>query len=89
MNIDEKIIYDQPTTIEARAEVAEACVLHMQLEMPTLLDKMSNEVDEAYSALPERLFLIDADGRIHWRCGMGPWGFDPNGLEKAIQQLTG
>ena len=88
MNIDEKIIYDQPTTIEARAEIAEACVLHMQLEMPTLLDSMSNEVDLAYSALPERLFLVDAEGRINWHCGMGPWGFDPNGLEQAIQQLT-
>jgi len=89
MNIDEKIIFDQPTTIEERAEIAETCVGHMQLEMPTLLDNMSNEVDVAYSALPERLFLLDAEGRINWRCGMGPWGFDPNGLEQAIQQLTG
>ena len=89
MNLDQKIVYDQPTTVEARAEVAEACVLHMQLQMPTLLDKMSNEVDEAYSALPERLFLIDAQGVINWRCGMGPWGFEPDGLEKAIQALLG
>ena len=89
MNIDEKIVYDQPTTIEERAEVAEACLLHMQLEMPTLLDNMSNEVDVAYSALPERLFLLDAEGKINWHCGMGPWGFDPNGLEQAIQKLTG
>ena len=88
MNIDEKIIYEQPTTIEARAEIAEACVLHMQLEMPTLLDNMSNEVALAYSAMPERLFLIDAEGRINWRSGMGPWNFDPNELEQAIQRLT-
>ncbi len=87
MNIDEKIIYEQPTTIEARAEIAEACVLGMNLAMPTLLDKMSNEIDDAYSALPERLFLIDAEGRINWRCGMGPFGFEPDGLERAIKEL--
>ena len=80
MNLDEKIVYDQPTTIETRAEVAEACVLHMNLQMPTLLDHMSNEVDLAYSALPERLYLIDEQGVIEWHSGMGPWGFDPNAL---------
>ena len=89
MNLDQKVVYDQPTSVEARAEVAQACVLHMQLQMPTLLDKMSNEVDEAYSALPERLYLIDEEGKIEWLCGMGPWGFDPDGLEKAIQEKLG
>ncbi len=89
MNIDQKIVYDQPETIEERAKVAEACMLHMDLEMPMLLDHMSNEVDEAYSALPERLYLIDAQGHIQWRGGMGPWGFDPDALETAIQELLG
>ena len=87
MNLDENIIYKQPQTTEERAAVAEACVLHMNLAMPTLLDKMSNEVDEAYSALPERLFLIDAEGVINWHGGMGPFGFDPDELEKALAAL--
>ncbi len=87
MNVDQKVVYDQPETIEERAEVAEACMRHMTLRMPMLLDHMSNEVDEAYSALPERLFLIDAGGAIHWRCGMGPFGFDPDGLEQAMKDL--
>ncbi len=89
MNLDQKIVFDQPTSIEARAEVAEACVLHMNLQMPTLLDEMSNEVDLAYSALPERLYLIDEEGKLNWCSGMGPWGFKPDGLEQAIQKLTG
>ena len=89
MNLDQKIVYDQPETIEERAEVAEACMRQMHLEMPMLLDHMSNEVDEAYSALPERLYLIDAQGHIHWRCGMGPWGFAPDALGTAIQELLG
>ena len=87
MNLDDDIIYKQPQTTEERAAVAEACVLHMNLAMPTLLDSMSNEVDEAYSALPERLFLIDAEGVINWHGGMGPFGFDPDELEKALAAL--
>ena len=87
MNLTDDVVFHQPTTIEERAEVAEACVLRLNLKLPTLLDNIRNEVDEAYSALPERLFLIDSEGKIAWRSGMGPWGFDPDGLETAIQNI--
>ena len=87
MNLTDDVVFHQPTTIEERAEVAEACVLRLNLKLPTLLDNLRNEVDEAYSALPERIFLIDSEGKIAWRCDMGPFGFDPDGLEKAIQSI--
>ena len=85
-NLRERIVFNQPKTIDERAAAAEACVLHMQLEMPTLLDGISNEVDSAYSALPERLYVIDPDGRIVWRTGPGPWNFLPDAWEKAIRE---
>jgi hypothetical protein len=46
---------------------------------------MSNEVDVAYSALPERLYLIDAAGRIAYRGGPGPFEFKPDEWERAIE----
>lgn len=60
----------------------------MKLRMPTLIDEITNPVDEAYSALPERLYAIDREGRIHWRSEMGPFGFDPDGWERAIEELA-
>jgi type I thyroxine 5'-deiodinase len=85
MNQRQGVVYAQPTSEDERAEVAEACVLGLDLEMPMVLDDMSNEVDEAYSALPERLYVIDAEGTIVWRSGPGPWGFDLDGFEAALR----
>lgn len=86
MNIEQQVEYAQPTTEDERAAVAEACVLGMELEMPMLLDRLSNEVDTAYSALPERLYVIDRQGRITHRSGPGPWGFDLDAFEQALER---
>ena len=85
MNQRQGVVYAQPSSEDERAEVAEACVLGLDLGMPMVLDDMSNEVDEAYSALPERLYVIDAEGTIVWRSGPGPWGFDLDGFEAALR----
>jgi hypothetical protein len=86
INREQGIVYSQTRTEEERAEVAEACVLNLNLAMPMALDDMSNAVDTAYAALPERLYLIDEEGRIKYRSGPGPWGFDMDAWDKAIQE---
>ncbi len=88
MNVTDEVVYHQPKTEEERAGVAKACALRLNFEMPMLLDRMTNEVDTAYSALPERLYLLDGDGTIRWRSDPGPWGFDVDGWGKAIQELA-
>ena len=80
-------MYDQPTKEIERAAIAGTCALQLELKMPVLLDKMSNEVDTAYSALPERLYAIDREGIITWRSEPGPWGFDVDAWEQAIREL--
>ena len=87
MNLDQEIVYDQPEKESERAAIAGTCALSLDLKMPVLLDKMQNEVDIAYSALPERLYTIDRKGVITWRSGPGPWGFDVDGWQKAIGEL--
>ena len=86
MNLDQNVEYPQPKTADERAEIAADCVLDLDLAMPTLLDDMTNQVDTAYSALPERLYVIDREGLISWRSGMGPFGFDVDGFERAVQE---
>ena len=49
---------------------------------------MDDAVMTAYAAWPERLYLIDVDGRVLYAGGRGPFGFKPRELEKAIQTLT-
>ncbi len=87
MNLTDEVIYKQPKTEVEREEVAEACVVGLRFEMPMLLDEMSNEVDAAYAALPERLYVINRDGRIRYRSEPGPWGFNVDDWEKAIREI--
>jgi type I thyroxine 5'-deiodinase len=89
MNVNQKVLFAQPKDVDERAAVAEACVLDLNLRMPVLLDAMDNAVDAAYAALPERLYVIDAGGRISYRSGPGPWGFDVDGWKQAIAQQIG
>jgi hypothetical protein len=89
MNTAEDVVYEQPKTEDARAGVAEACALRLNLAMPMALDDMDNTVDTAYAALPERLYLIDAAGKIIHRSAPGPWGFDVDAWENAIKEKVG
>ena len=52
--------------------------------MPTLIDEMTNEVGEAYSGMPDRLYLIDEAGLVAYRSGPGPFGFKPDDFERGI-----
>ena len=87
-NLDDDVVFYQPKTLEQRAHVAEACMLRLELAIPTLLDNMDNSTDRAYAAHPERLYVIDGDGTVTFQCGPGPFGFDVAGWENAIEVLV-
>lgn len=84
-NIDDDVIFNQPNNMDERAEIAQACMLRLELAMPTLLDDMQNTTDQAYVALPERLYVIDTDQRVIFQCGPGPFEFDVPAWEQAIK----
>ncbi len=84
-NLNEGVLYEQPTTADDRAEMAGVCMLNLKFEMPMLLDNMDNEVDLKYAALPERLYVIGPDGKVAYRSEMGPWGFDAEAWCAAIK----
>ena len=67
--------------------MAESCVLGLNLAMPTLLDDVDDLVDQAYAALPERLYVIDRGGGVTYQAAPGPFGFDVDAWEKAIQEV--
>ncbi len=68
-NEQEGVVHARPKTAGEREALAEACVVHLKVSIPTLIDEMTNEVDRAYAALPDRLYLIDREGG--WRTGAG------------------
>jgi hypothetical protein len=86
-NLAEDILIAQPTNYDERVAAAHACTLGLDLAIPTLIDEMTNEVGEAYVAMPDRLYLIDEQGVIAYRSGPGPFGFKPDEFEEAITAL--
>ncbi len=43
-----------------------------------------NKAENAYAAWPERLYVVAAGGRIVYRGRLGPFGFEPAEMEKAL-----
>jgi hypothetical protein len=76
-------IYD-PKTIEERRSVAGDCERSLRYGIKTLVDEMDDVVNKAYAAWPTRLYLVGLDGRIVYAGGLGPFGFKPFELGRAI-----
>jgi hypothetical protein len=83
-NLEQGVVLDQPKTEKERIGAAEACSIGLDLKLPMALDDMGNTVDEAYAALPDRLYVVASNGKIEFRSEPGPWGFDVDAWEKAI-----
>lgn len=79
--------YKDPRTIEERRAMAGTCEVQLKYEITTYVDELDDKVMRAYSAWPDRLFLIGTDGKIAYAGGIGPWGFLPEKLKKAIERL--
>jgi len=83
-------LVEDPVALAERLEVAEVCMTKLALEpIPAVVDEMDDQVNDDYSAWPERLYLIGRDGKIAYRGEPGPGGFDPEGLEAAIEEELG
>jgi len=60
----------------------------MRLSMPILLDSPRNSVARRYDALPSRLYVVDAQGRIAFKGATPPGGIDAPGAVRALDALV-
>lgn len=79
--------YNQPKNYEEREEVATACKTKLQLEMPFVIDTMDSQADSQYNGWPERIYIINKDGKVHFIGDPGPAGFHPEKAETSLKQL--
>jgi hypothetical protein len=76
-NLKEDVCYPQPKTMEQRLAIANDFVKRFHYPVPFGVDDMSNLADHEYAAWPERIYIIDASGRVAYRGGMGPFDYKP------------
>ena len=87
-NIRDKVVFASPKNAEERAAIAGVCVRKLNLEFPAVLDEFGNSTEKAYTGWPDRIYLIDSQGKIAYKSKPGPFGFKPNELAVALSQMS-
>jgi hypothetical protein len=88
-NVKEDVCYAQPKTLEQRVAIAKDFVERQKYPLPFGIDDMNNAADLAYSAWPERLYVIDEHGQIAYAGGMGPFNYDPQEVRAWLTKRFG
>jgi hypothetical protein len=86
-NQHDKISVKNPTTLAERCEVEGTCAAKLALRVPAIIDKLDNSTEAAYTAWPDRLYVIDRDGRVAYKSKPGPFGFKPAEVEQTLERL--
>jgi type I thyroxine 5'-deiodinase len=80
-------VMEEPRSLVEREEHAGHCMGTLDLApIPALVDDMDDHANRLYEAWPDRLVLVDRSGRVAYRSGPGPFGFDVDGFERAIER---
>lgn len=85
-NIKDKVVFASPRNEDERAAVAGTCVRKLGVQIPALLDEFGNSTESAYTAWPDRIYLIDSKGKVAYKSKPGPFGFKPDELRAALRQ---
>jgi hypothetical protein len=87
-NIKEQVVFATPKNEEERATVAGSCVRKLGIKIPAVLDEFGNSTESAYTGWPDRMYLIDASGRVAYKSQPGPFGFKSDELKAAIERIV-
>ncbi len=86
-NKTENALFDQPKEFGERRSVAQSCCSRLSLSIPCVVDTIDDRVDNLYASWPERIYVVDAQGKIAYAGKQGPWGFDAKEAERALRRV--
>jgi hypothetical protein len=63
----------------------------LKFNFPVVVDTMDDATAVDYAAWPERIFVVDEQGKVAYAGHQGPWGFWPSerSIRKRINPRTG
>jgi len=88
VNVKDDVVYASPASQQERRGAASACVRKLGIEFPALVDDWTNSTERAYTGWPDRLYVIDRDGRVAHKSRPGPWGFRPKEVEDTLRRFV-
>jgi type I thyroxine 5'-deiodinase len=83
-NIRDNVVLASPKDEAERRAVAGSCVRKLGIKFPAVVDGFDNTVERAYTGWPDRIYLIDKDGKVAYKSRPGPFGFHPEELQAAL-----
>lgn len=86
-NVRDKVIFASPKNLNEREVVAGMCVRKLGIKFPAVIDGFDNKAEQAYTGWPDRIYLIDKNGRVVYKSRPGPFGFYPDELKAALAKL--
>ncbi|MBI3668107.1 MAG: deiodinase [Acidobacteria bacterium] len=87
-NLNDGVLIASPRNFEERGEVAGSCIRKLGIKIPAVLDDFQNSTEVAYTGWPDRLYVIDRDGRVAHKSQAGPYGFHPQDVAAALQRIV-
>jgi type I thyroxine 5'-deiodinase len=88
-NVRDGILFRSTSTLAERSQIAGTCLLHLGIKLPALVDLPDDRVERAYTAWPDRLYVVDMTGRVAYKSAPGPFGFEPKDLKAVLDRLLG
>ena len=88
INEKENVVFRDPQQYDERTEVAGICSTNLGIEFPALVDTIDNATERAYTAWPDRLYVIDSDGRVALKSAPGPFGFNARQVSDSLSRMN-
>jgi hypothetical protein len=86
-NERDKILVKDPTTIEERKQVAKDFAKQFEVSLPILVDPMEDPFESAFAAWPDRIYVLDATGKVAYKGQPGPRGFKVDEVPPVLKKL--
>jgi type I thyroxine 5'-deiodinase len=87
VNVKEKIVFNDPTTIEERRKAAKDFATQFKVSLPILVDTLDDKLEGIFAAWPDRIYVLDRDGKVAYKGKPGPFGFKVKDAEAALKKL--
>jgi type I thyroxine 5'-deiodinase len=88
VNEREGVVFASPRDFGEKAGVARTCVRQLGIELPALIDDFDGATEIAYTAWPDRMYVVDREGALAYKGRPGPFGFRPDEVEAALAGLA-
>ena len=67
--------------------MAEGFAEQFDLKLPILIDPMTDPFEKAFAAWPDRVYVLDAAGKVAYKGEPGPRGFKVGELPPVLDKL--